>query len=55
MPKAEDARETDFEQASESLSQGLKTCRAMVRNYQQMLSADELAPLESEKAAQSAK
>jgi hypothetical protein len=55
VPETEDAPDADFEQASEKLSQGLKTCRAVIRNYRHMLAADEPAPDAAERLEEPAK
>jgi len=55
VPEAEDVPDGDFEQASEKLSEGLKTCRAVVRNYRHMLAPDEHAAEETESSAEPVK
>jgi hypothetical protein len=46
VAKPEDAPDADFEQASEKLSKGLKTCRTVVENYRHMLTGEEAAAAE---------
>lgn len=43
MSKAEDAQAADFEQASGKLSDGLKSCRAIVRSYRKALASEGVA------------
>lgn len=37
---SEETREGDFERESSRLSEGLKSCRAVMENYRAMMSAD---------------
>ena len=41
MSSGDNARETDFEQASSQLNEGLKSCRAMVDTYRAMLTGEQ--------------
>ena len=37
------SQDTDFEQVSSNLDEGLKTCRAVVRSYRELLIGDPVA------------
>ena len=47
MPAREDSQRAEFDEASSNLSEGLKTCRAVVRSYRTLLVGDEVPTTET--------
>ena len=44
MASGDDPRDADYQQASSQLSDGLKTCRAVVENYRAMMTGEIALP-----------
>jgi hypothetical protein len=51
VSSGDNLRETDIEQASSQLNEGLKSCRAMVDNYRAMLTGERNGGSDDEEAS----
>ena len=51
MAAAKDERQSNFEQASTALNEGLETCRIVVGTYRELLAGDRTAPEVTDAAA----